>query len=591
MSGRKTNIKRIGMIQTSLGVFIIILVNIIGYYVFARFDLTTEKRFTLSSTTKKMLRELDDIVYFEVYLEGDFPAGFKRLRRETREMLDQFRAYSDNIQYEFINPSAASSEMERQEVYRRLVERGLRQTELQVNAQGSSSKQVIFPGAIVTYKSVEMPMELLVSQMGTPPEEVLNNSIQNLEFNLANTIKKLSVDLKPRVAFIEGHGELDQQLTADIMMALKEYYVVERVRINGKLSSLSERRMADSTSTRLENKYEALIIAGPDSSFDEKDKFILDQYIMRGGKALWLIDPVFASMDSIQFSDRTVAIINDLNLEDMLFTYGVRLNNDLVMDINALPIPLKTGQVGNAPQIDFFPWYYFPLITPVSTHPIVKNLNVIKTEFISSIDTIRTPGISKTILLTSGEYSRTVNTPAIISLDILKERPDRNLYNKKNIPVACLLEGELPSLYNNRIPPEISRDSNIQFQSNSKPTRMIVVADGDVIKNQVKFSNGKLITYPLGYDRYTEQSFGNKEFILNAMNYLIDETGMIAIRSRELKLRLLDTSRIASSRLFWQLFNTATPVILVTLFGLVMIILRRTKYTRDSSRPDKLEKT
>jgi ABC-2 type transport system permease protein len=584
MSGEKRNIKRISMTQTALGVAIIILVNIIGYFVFTRFDLTSEKRYTLSSTTKKMLRDLDDIVYFEVYLEGRFPAGFKRLKRETREMLDQFRAYSDNIQYEFINPSAASSEIERQEVYRRLVERGLRPTVDQVNDKGSSSQQVIFPGAIVTYKSAEMPMQLLVSQMGTPQEEVLNNSIQNLEFNLANTIKKLSVDLKPRVAFIEGHGELDQQLTADITMALKEYYVVDRVKINGQLSSLSERRRVDSASTRLENKYEALIIAKPDSSFDEKDKFILDQYIMRGGKVLWLIDPVFASMDSIQSSDRTVGIINDINLEDMLFNYGVRLNNNLVMDINALPIPLKTGQVGNAPQIDFFPWYYFPLITPVANHPIVKNLNVIKTEFISSIDTINTLGISKTILLTSGEYSRTVNTPAIISLDILRERPDRNLYNKKNIPVACLLEGEFPSLYNNRIPPEISSDSNIQFLPKSKRTRMIVVADGDVIKNQVKFSNGKLITYPLGYDRYTEQSFGNKEFILNAMNYLVDESGLIAIRSRELKLRLLDTSRIASARFFWQLFNTATPVILVTLFGIIMIVMRKRKYTR--SRPD-----
>ena len=580
MRSKKKDIKKSNIFQLILGLAIIVLVNIIGYYVFTRFDLTSEKRFTLSEPTIKMLKELDDIVFFEVYLEGDFPAGFKRLKRETKEMLDQFRAYSDNIQYEFINPSSGTDPKERDEVYRRLMERGLNPTDLQVKTKDGSTKQIIFPGAIVTYKSRELPLELLISQMGVPPEEVLNNSIQNLEFNIANTIRKLSVEQRPKIAFIEGHGELGVLETADIVNALREYYSVERVKIDGKLNSLTERKAIDSIQTSIRIKYDAIIIAKPDSTFSEKDKFIIDQFIMRGGKVLWLIDPVFTSMDSIQFSDATVGIINEINLDDQLFNYGVRLNTNLIMDINALPIPLKTGEMGGAPQIDFFSWYYFPVINPLLDHPIVKNLNAIKTEFISSIDTIQKKGIDKTILLTTSQYSRTVNTPVFISLEILNKEPDKRLYNKKNIPVAVLLEGEFESLYENRVPPEIKDNKDIGFVELSKPTKMVVVADGDVIKNQVRYSGERPMPYPLGYDRYTGQTFGNKEFILNAMNYLVDESGLISIRSRELKLRLLDRTKINENRLFWQLFNTLLPVILIMAFASVMFVIRKRKYSK-----------
>ena len=580
MRSKKKDIKKSNIFQLLLGLAIIVLVNIIGYYVFTRFDLTSEKRFTLSEPTIKMLKNLDDIVFFEVYLEGDFPAGFKRLKRETKEMLDQFRAYSDNIQYEFINPSSGSDPKERNEVYRRLMERGLNPTDLQVKTKDGSTKQIIFPGAIVTYKSKEIPLELLISQMRVPPEEVLNNSIQNLEFNIANTIRKLSVEQRPKIAFIEGHGELGVLETADIVNALREYYSVERIKLDSKLNSLTERKEVDSLKTSIRNKYDAIIIAKPDSTFNEKDKFIIDQFIMRGGKVLWLIDPVFASMDSVQFSDASIGIINEINLDDQLFNYGVRLNTNLIMDINALPIPLKTGEMGGAPQFDFFPWYYFPVINPLLDHPIVKNLNAIKTEFISSIDTIQKKGIDKTILLTTSQYSRTVNTPVFISLEILNKEPDKRMFNKKNIPVAVLLEGEFESLYENRVPPEIKDNKDIGFIEISKPTKMIVVADGDIIKNQVRYSGDRPMPYRLGYDWYTGQTYGNKEFILNAMNYLVDESGLISIRSRELKLRLLDRTKINENRLFWQLFNTLLPIILIMAFASVMFVIRKRKYSK-----------
>jgi len=578
LENKRKNIKRNNIIQLAFGLIIIVLVNVIGYYVFTRFDLTAEKRYSLSEPTKQMLNKLDDIVYFQIYLEGKFPAGFKRLKRETREMLDQFRAYSENIQYEFINPSASSDPKERNDVYLLLMERGLNPTDLNVKTNEGSSQQIIFPGALVSYKGKEIPVELLISQMGLPPEEVLNNSIQSLEFNLANAIRKLSISRKPKVGFLEGHGELSVLETADIAYALNEYYTIERVEIAGQLNSLTERKAIDSTKTTSRNKFDAIIIAKPDTAFDEKDKFIIDQFIMRGGKVMWLIDPVFASMDSIQSADATVGVINELNLTDQLFNYGVRLNTNLVMDINALPIPLKTGDMGGSPQIEFFPWYYFPVLNPLLEHPIVKNLNAIKTEFISSIDTLDNKGVKKTVLLTSSQYSRTVNTPVLISLDILHREPDKRLYNKKHIPVAILLEGKFKSLYWNRIPPEIRDDKDIGFVASSEPGKMIIVADGDVIKNQIRNTDERPTPYPLGYDRYTGQTFGNKEFILNAMNYLIDENGLISIRSRELKLRLLDKTKINEHKLFWQIINTVVPVVIIVFLGIVLFYIRKKKY-------------
>jgi ABC-2 type transport system permease protein len=575
---KRKSSKRNNLIQVGLGLMILILVNVISGFVFTRIDLTAEKRYTLSDQTISMLENLDDLVYFQVYLEGEFPAGFKRLRRETKEMLDQFRAYSTNIEYEFINPSESDDPSERNAVYQRLMERGLNPTDLQVKTNEGQSQQIIFPGAIVSHKNVEVPLELLISQMGVSPEEVLNNSIQNLEFNLASTIRKLAVNVRPKIAFVEGHGELPLLEVADAVRSLQEYYSVEQIRIDGQLSSVAERKETDDGRVAIRNKFEALIIAKPDSAFSEKDKFILDQYIMRGGRVLWLIDPVFASMDSIQFSDVTVGIINDVNLDDQLFRYGVRLNTHLVMDLNALPIPVRTGEVGGAPQLEFFPWYYFPVLNPIQNHPIVKNLNAIKTEFIGSIDTIDVPGTKKTILLTTSRYSRVVPTPALISLEILRQEPDRTRFSVPNIPVAVLLEGRFPSLFTNRVPPEILDSEEIGFLAESKPGKMIVVADGDIIRNQLRTTNGQTMPYPLGYDRYTNQTFGNRDFILNAMNYLVDENNLISIRSRELKLRLLDRTKINENRVFWQVLNTVLPIFVLLFLGVALFIFRKRKY-------------
>lgn len=580
MKNNKRNSRLNNITQLLLGLAIIALLNVIGSFVFTRIDLTSEKRYSLSDATKEMLGTINDIVYFRVYLEGEFPAGFKRLARETREMLNEFRAYNRNIEYEFINPSESPDNTERNKIYAQLVEKGLSPTDLRVKTKDGTSTQLIFPGALVSFNGREMPVQLLSSQRAATPDEILNNSIQNLEFSLSDAIRKLVTNAKPKVAFIEGHGELGAKETADATVALSDYYVVERVTIGEKLNSLTERSQTDTTNPRSTNKYEALIIAKPQKPFSEKDKFIIDQFIMRGGKVLWLIDPVFASMDSLQVEAETMGVSLDLNLGDMFFKYGFKLNNDLVLDMNAMMIPVKAGQMGNQPKFEYYPWFYFPILTPNSDNPIVKNLNASKTEFVSSIDFVNSSAdLDKTVLLTSSEKSRKVNVPAMISLNFLGQKPDERLYSKKFIPVAALIEGKFESLFANRIPPEIQEDKLIGFLPGSRETKMIVIADGDIIKNQMQLSKGNYYPLPLGYDQYTKQQFGNRELILNAMNYLTDDSGLISIRSREVKLRMLDRSRIDEERTYWQFLNTVIPVLLVIAFGVVQAVLRKRRYS------------
>ncbi len=580
MGKNNKNIRRQNQLQLLLVIAIIVVAQMAGSVWFTRFDLTGEKRYTLSQSTKDILANLNDIVFFRVYLDGDFPAGFKRLRRETKELLDEFRAYNKNIQYEFINPSESEDAKERNDTYKLLMEQGLQPTNLQVNTKNGMEQKVIFPGAIVTYRQKEIPIELLDAQINVPPEAVLNHSIENLEYKLINAIQRITRKKKPHIAFIEGQGELGEKEVWDITRTLKQDYAVERVAINENINALTKRYLIDSLHNdyKIVPKYKAIIIAKPDSAFSEKDKFIIDQYLMYGGKILWLIDPVIASMDSIKNSPSTVAIDANLRLQDQLFSYGVRLNKDLIMDLTALPIPLKTGMMGNQPQISFFPWYYFPLVTPLSQHPIVRNLNAIKTQFVSSLDTNRVKGVKKTVLLQSSDYSRTVTMPAVISLSMLRKKPNESLYKGPPKTLAVLLEGTFTSFYNNRIPPSLMEAKEIGFKDHGTKTAMIVVSDGDVIRNQFKIPGGYPL--PLGYDQFTKETFGNKEFLLNAINYLTDGASLISVRSKEVKLRLLNTTLINNNRLLIQVINVVVPVLVVILAGLLLVWLRRKKYAK-----------
>ena len=579
MENKRKNLKRSQLVSFIITLVLIVVINVIGSYLFTRFDLTAEKRYTLSNTTKETLKNLDDYVYFKVYLEGDFPAGFKKLRRETKEMLDEFRAYSKYIDYEFINPSEGNDRAEIEEGYKLLYQSGLNPTQLiDQNADGSTKQMIIWPGALVSYgNDTEIAVDLLENQLGQSSEEALNASMQNLEFRLLDAVKKVTRSKRPSIAFIEGHGELTEAEVYDITQTLQQNYHVTRGEIAGKVDALIERHENVKGEVRTEIKYDAIVIAKPTEPFDEKDKFLIDQYIMHGGKVLWLVEPVFATMDSLTSQESTIGIDLDLNLDDMLFKYGVRLNRNLLLDMNCAALPIRTGQVAGQAQLEFYRWFYFPLVQAASNHPLVRNMNAIKVDFVSSIDaTTSESGVVKTPLLKTSDYTKISGAPVFISLAMLRQNPDKRMFPSRGQNVAYLLKGTFPSLYANRITAEIEESAVMDFMPESVPTAMIVVADGDIIRNQLEVRSKKPL--PLGYDQYTQNTYSNKAFIENAISYLVDGESLIELRSREFKIRLLDPDKKVRQRLRWQMVNVFVPVGIVVLFGFVMAIIRRKKY-------------
>lgn len=544
---------------------IVLAVNIAGNWKFVRLDLTSEKRYTLTDATRNKLSGLDDIVYFRVYLEGDLPAEFRRLRNDTREMLSEFSAYSDNIRFEFINPlrDAEDDPEQVRGVYNMLTSKGIEPAQVQMRSGDGTSQRVIFPGALVTYGDREVPVHLMEDHIGLSIQEVLHNSSMALEYKLATAIKQVTASRKERIAFMEGHGELGPEYVSSAEEELRGFYEVDRIVPGNDLSQLSQ--------------YKALVFAKPLDAFSEEEKFVLDQYLMHGGSILWLVDPVFADMDSLSAQAETIGLAWDINMDDYFFNYGVRLNPVLIKDLNAARHPFITGYAGGRPQINLLPWNFFPLITPDSDHEVVRNLNLIRTEFISSLDTVEAQGVEKHILLKSSDYSRVMPVPVRISLEILQNPPDESLYTGPAQTVAVLLEGSFRSLFANRIKPDVSLPEGFNRLDESYGGSMIVVADGDIIKNQFS-SDGRPL--PLGYDRYSGQFFGNKEFILNAVNYLADDSGIIQARGRDVRLRLLDAGRVRDDRFRIQLANVGLPLVVVIAFGTLRLFLRKRRYSK-----------
>lgn len=570
---RKLAVRDIIQLITIVG--IVIALNVLSGFFFTRFDLTSEKRYTLSETTKDLLTDIDDVIYLKVYLDGELPAGFRRLRDRTREMLDEFRAYSNNnIEYEFINPADQPDEKSRNELYRQLAKEGLMPTNIQIKTEDGAEQKLIFPGAIMTYRGEQAALQLLKSQMGTLPEQMLNNSIEDLEYEITNGIRKLTAVRADAIGFIDGHGELNKRQVADMAQSLSEYYRLERVEINGQVNSLVSRAEGDSGAV-IFPKYKAIIIAKPDSSFSEEDKFMIDQYVMYGGRVLWLLDPVFCNMDSLRYAPSTLAVPTTVNLEDMLFKYGVRVNTDLIQDARCAAIPGPSGYVGNQLQWALQPWIFFPITVPDSDHPIVRNLNGIKLEFASSLDTVGGKGIKKTVLLRTSEKSRALRTPAQVSLDVMVQEPTPEQFNKPHMPVAVLLEGRFESVFKNRLTSAIKQSPDIKYREEGKKTKMIVVSDGDIIRNHINPDGTYL---PCGFDKYTSQQFGNKKFLLNAVNYLCDDTNLTTIRSRALEIRLLDRKKAEAERTKWQIINIAIPIGLIILFGIINAYLRKKRF-------------
>lgn len=569
--------------QLIISLLIILMLNYIGSFFFHRFDLTQEKRYSLAPETRRILRNLDDVVFVRVYLDGDLPVGFNRLKTAIAELLDDFRAYAPrNLQYEFTDPAADPDPRIRNNVFTRLYEAGLQPTNAQVRARdGSISQKIVFPGAILSYGEVEVPLNLLKNNPGLPGEVNLQNSIQSLEYEFISMIRNLDSDTIEKVAFLEGHGEFDAYQTGDITRELANFYQVDRGAVRGRPGSL--------------DPYSAVIIARPIRAFSEADKYVIDQYIMNGGKVLWLIDPVEVSMDSL-FMGATFAFYRPLNLEDQLFRYGVRLNPNLVKDIQCHVIPVNTGLAGGQASWQLAPWYYYPVISPGKSHPITRSLNMILVRFASVIDTVGDdPALRKTVLLSTSPYSRQVSVPARIDLRETEKAPVESEYNRSHLPLGVLLEGRFESVFANRSAPEglslpaaagpesgpsADPGTGLEIRRRSVPTKMIVIADGDIIRNDVSDSPDGPVIAPLGYDRYTSQTFGNRDLLLNAVHYLTDKTGLMQLRGREFRLRLLDRQRTGRESFRWKLVNTLLPVGIVLVFGAAMHLNRRRKYRR-----------
>jgi gliding-associated putative ABC transporter substrate-binding component GldG len=544
----------------------IILVPLASSFLRLRYDLTEDKRFTLSEPTRHVLSHLKNDIYIQVYLDGEIPIPLKRLKRSVGEMLDEFRIASDKkIDYEFINPSGGKDAKQREALYKTIANKGLNPIDLHTgDSEGGASQKIIFPGMIVNYNGIEVPVNFLNNSTSSYEQNILR-SVEGLEYEMIQTIATLSSDTINKIAFIEGQGELPEIETADITMNLARFFTIDRGVIGGKPGIL--------------DKYSAVVIAGPEKAFNESDKLVLDQYIMNGGKVMWLVDEVAVNSDSLVFGE-TVGLYRPLNIEDQLFRYGVRINPAIVQDIECVPIRLMVMNGGTRQQVVPAPWVYYPLLKPSANHPITRNLNRVEGEFVNYIDTVGLdPAIRKKILLSTSDLSRTISPPVMISLKEAELTPVEKDFNKPNLPVAVLLEGIFSSAFKNRTVSNLTEDKNLKIRTESKETRMIVIADADIIRNEVKRSGLNETPLPLGQDKYTGQVYGNRDFLINCLNWLVDKNGIMELRSRELKLRLLNHKIIKADRLKWQLINIAGPVIIVILGGLLYSYFRTKKYT------------
>jgi ABC-2 type transport system permease protein len=562
------NIKTRSWLQFGLTLLAIIFAVIAGSFLRIRLDLTEDKRYTLSEPTRKVLSGVKNDIFVQVYLDGEMPIPFKRLKRSVSEMLDEFRIASGRrVDYDFINPSEGNNQEQREALYQSLVVKGLNPVNIQdKDAEGGSSQKIIFPGMIVNYNGIEVPVNFLKNNPSVTAEENLLHSTEGLEYELIQPIATLSSDTVYKVAFIEGHDEIPEIEVADLTLNLAKFFTVDRGIIGGNQGILDE--------------YAAVVIAGPDKEFTENDKFVLDQYIMKGGKVVWLVEEVNVNSDSLVYGE-TAALYRPLNIEDQLFRYGTRINPEIVQDIECVPIRLILSSSGTRQQPVSAPWLYFPRLTPDPAHPITRSLNKVKGEFTNYIDTVGSDrNIRKSILLSTSAYSRTISPPFMISLKEAEMTPDERAFNKSYLPVAVLLEGRFTSAFRNRITDNLIKDKNFKVKTESIETKMVVIADGDIIRNEVRRSGINVTPGILGLDKYTGEMYGNRDFLVNCLNYLVDDNGIMELRSRELKLRLLDSSVIKKERFKWQMINIAGPVLVVVIAGIIYNWLRKRKYAK-----------
>ncbi len=544
-----------------IGLFVIIVANQLSSRLFYRFDLTEENRYTISEASKNILENLDDAVYVDVYLEGDLPAAVKRLQKSVKETLDEFKIYAgSNLQFRFVDPSTAKSSKARQEFYESLIKKGIQATNLYDNVDGKRSQILVFPGAIITYGTREMGVTFLKGNKSSSPQEQLNQSIEGVEYELSSAIKSLTEQKTKRIALLKGHGELDTLQVAGLTAELMNKYKVFHIDLTKRSNLLG---------------FDAIILAKPKNPFNEFDKYKIDQFIMRGGKAVFLIDALSANMDSVD-NENNLALPFETNLEDLFFKYGFRINRDLILDMNAAPYPVVVGNMGDNPQIKLLPWPFFPIVNEFTNHPTVRNLNAVVTKFISTIDTLKAEGIRKIPLMNTSQYSKVLNSPVRVSINELKKDTKPDFFNSGPQTTAWIYEGKFTSLFKNRFLPDNADKSS--FIADGNPTKILIVSDGDIAKNDFNPKTGQPVE--LGFDQFTKTRFANADFLVNTMTYLVEEDGIINTRSKEIKIRPLDSVKIKSQKTIWQLINLVLPILLIVIFGIVKYLMRKHKYTR-----------
>ncbi len=561
------NIKHKILRQSIILIVAVIGINYIASDWFFRLDLTSEKRYSLSDNTKNLFEHLNEDINITVYLEGDLNVGFKKLSKATYELLNELKVYGgNNISYTFVDPSSGGIN-EKKKIQEDLQKLNLSpQSVFEKKEDGRNSTSYVYPYAVVNYNDYQLPINLLENIKGYSGAENLNKSIESLEYKFTDAVRRLTLNEKIKIAFLEGHGELDELDVLDITDHLSQYYQVDR----GVLGS-------DPT---ILNPYKAIIIAKPQKKFSESDKFIIDQYVMNGGKVLWLVDAVNITVDSLRKTSETIGLYSDINLDDQLFKYGIRINPVLLQDVQASMIPVTVSD-GGKPKIVPAPWLYNPLLTPLPQHSISKNLNAVKGEFVSSIDTVNSQlPLKRDILLQTSSYTKSDQIPVFVSLNFVNEKPIQKEFNQSNLPVAVVEEGVFPSVFQNRMIPEGINAGSKKIKSESVPTKMIFVADGDIIKNKVRFKSTNPQILPLGYDELTKENFGNKDFILNAVNYLCDDEGWMELRARSYTLRLLDKNKVSNESFKWKLINLLLPILYILLIALIVFIYRKIAYTK-----------
>ena len=567
------------LVALVLGIGIVVLLNVAASFVNWRADLTSEGRYTLTDGTIALMDSLPDKLFLKVYLAGELPADLQHLSNATRELLDELRALSDGkLDYEFTDPSASPDKATRDQVYADLSKQGLVYSSLHTEEKGGRSEQIIFPGALLTYRNKTIPVQLLKTQYSMADPEMVNRSVNNLEYEMASAVRQVTSTFKPRIAFLEGHGELDELQVKDVSNALAELYDVSvaRVRIDSQLNTLSDK--VEGARYR-SNKYDLLIIAKPDSIFNGKDQYVLDQFIMNGGKTLWLIDAMDPHLDSLRRNQFSIATPLELGLEDMLFSYGVRLNNDLLLDKSCAYITIPTTPYGDQKRMEALPFFYEPIATPRNDHPIVKNIDPVHLRFVGSLDTIANDSVRKTILLTTSPYTWLLRNPARVAMNRPDNAPPFERTTTPSLPVAVLLEGAFTSAFADRLSPEFKDNDQFRFREKGRRTSMLVVSDGDAIANRVDRTKG--MYYTLGFDPTARSKiFGNREFIINTVNYLLDDKSLISIRNRSVALRQLDPARSANDRPFWQAINVVVPIVLSLLIGGLLHLMRRRRFAK-----------